>query len=203
MTLNWGIRLRNLCFFIMWLSRQIGCRHFHCVKRSNVAMENLIFFGWKICLCVRFMVGLVWQSCNRTVISVISHASFEHLYFLKVVLTSSFFGRLLSTVDSNLASHPAALGLILGFPKKFQKKFDVAGIYRQETVRVDSAKLNSWLNQSSTSQWHWYYKNKNKPKNNIIICHSFFSLTRLNPGNAHLNSEWGSISMVDLLVLTG
>ena len=165
MTPNWGIRLRNLCFFIMWLSRGTGCRHFHCEKRSNVAMENPIFFGWKICLCVRFMVGLVLQSCNRTLISVyVLPCIIWTFIFFKVVLTSSFFGRLLSTVDSNLASHPAALGLILGFPKKFQKKFDVAGIYRQETVRVDSAKLNSWLNPSSTSQWHWYYKNKKQTK---------------------------------------
>ena len=39
-----------------------------------------------------------------------------------------------SSVDSDLASYPAALGSILGVPKFFPKKFDVARIYQQPTT---------------------------------------------------------------------
>ena len=59
-----------------------------------------------------------------------------------------------STVTSILASHPAALGSILGVLQFFQfkEKIDGAEIKQQRTAwRVDSAKLNSWSNPSSTS----------------------------------------------------
>ena len=49
-------------------------------------------------------------------------------------------------MDSNLASHPAALGSILSVPKTFSEFLDVVEIYQQQctALSVESAKkLNS------------------------------------------------------------
>ena len=51
-------------------------------------------------------------------------------------------GGLQSTVDSIVASCPAAPGLILNYPKFVQKIFGTAEIYQQQSWRADIAKLN-------------------------------------------------------------